>query len=401
MSLIICFPFFREVNHLNPYLHGMSNVIVLGAGMVGSAIAIDMTRNHQVTVCDRSRDALDRVRGKCKELGILQLDLAQKEELQMAIRVFDLVIHAGPSVMGYKTLKAIIEAGKDVIDIAFTPEDVLELDALAKEHRVTAIVDCGVAPGMDNVILGYYNDILKITDFECLVGGVPKKRKWPFAYKAPFAPGDVIEEYTRPARYVEKGEVVVREALTDCEYVEFEKAGTLESFNTDGLRSIIRTMPHIPNMKEKTLRYPGHVEYVRVLKESGFFSTEALEVNGVKVSPLEFTKRVLFDEWKLGETEEEITVMRVSLKGTNAKGQTEEIVYDLYDEYDAATGTSSMARTTGYTAAAAANMFLDGLFREKGVFPPELVGKHKACFDYFLSYLEERNINYVKNSRLL
>ena len=369
--------------------------------MVGSAIAIDMTRNHQVTVCDRSRDALERVKGKCGELGILQLDLAQKKELQMAIKVYELVIHAGPSVLGYETLKAIIEAGKHVIDIAFTPEDVLELDALAKRHDVTAIVDCGVAPGMDNLILGYYNEIMKITDFECLVGGVPKKRKWPFAYKAPFAPGDVIEEYTRPARYVEKGEVVVREALTDCEYVEFEKAGTLESFNTDGLRSIIRTMPHIPNMKEKTLRYPGHVEYVQVLKESGFFSTEALEVNGVKVSPLEFTKRVLFDEWKLEETEDEITVMRVSLKGTNAKGQTEEIVYDLYDEYDAATGTSSMARTTGYTAAAAANMFLEGLFSEKGVFPPELVGKHKACFEYMLAYLEERDIHYVKSARLL
>jgi saccharopine dehydrogenase-like NADP-dependent oxidoreductase len=379
----------------------MSNVIVLGAGMVGSAIAIDMTKKHQVTVCDRSSDALDRVKRKCGELSILQLDLAQKEELQNTIKVFDLVIHAGPSVLGFETLKSIIEAGMNVIDIAFTPEDVLELDALARKHQVTAIVDCGVAPGMDNVILGYYNEIMKLTDFECLVGGVPKMRKWPFAYKAPFAPGDVIEEYTRPARYVEKGQVVVREALTDCEFVEFEKAGTLESFNTDGLRSIIRTMPHIPNMKEKTLRYPGHVEYVRVLKDSGFFSTEAVELKGVKVSPLEFTSRILFDEWKLGESEEEITVMRVSLKGENAQGQVEEIVYDLHDEYDAGTGTSSMARTTGHTASAAANMFLDGHFDEKGVFPPELVGKYKVCFDYFMKYLKERNIHYVKSSRLL
>ncbi len=183
--------------------------------------------------------------------------------------------------------------------------------------------------------------------------------------------------------------------------MEFDKVGTLESFNSDGLRSIIYTMPHIPNMKEKTLRYPGHVEYVRVLKESGFFGEEKIEVGGNMVSPLDFTSKILFNEWKLGENEEEITVLRVTLIGENASGQKEEVVYSMFDQYNSGTGTSSMARTTGYTATAAANLFLDGLFSEKGVFPPELVGKHKACFDYFLNYLEERDIQYVKSSRLI
>jgi len=183
--------------------------------------------------------------------------------------------------------------------------------------------------------------------------------------------------------------------------VEFENVGTLESFNSDGLRSIIYTMPGIPNMKEKTLRYPGHVEYVRVLKESGFFSEESVEVDGKMVSPLDFTSKILFNEWKLGDTEKELTVFRVTLKGENASGQKEEIVYNMLDEYCEKTNTSSMARTTGYTATAAANMFLDGLFSEKGVFPPELVGKHQVCFDYFIKYLEERDIHYVKSSRLI
>ena len=93
--------------------------------------------------------------------------------------------------------------------------------------------------------------------------------------------------------------------------------------------------------------------------------------------------------------------MRITLKGENTEGQNEEVVYSMYDEYNKETETSSMARTTGYTATAAANMFLEGLFSEKGVFPPELVGKHKACFDYFLKYLEERDIHYVKSSRLI
>ena len=379
----------------------MKKIIVLGAGMVGSAMAIDLAKQHEVCLTDLSQAVLDKAKKKCSDLAIQVLDVTDKTKLQQNIRQHDLVVNAVPGFLGFETLRSIIEAGMNVIDIAFFSENSLELDALAKKHNVTAIVDCGVAPGMDNVILGYYNESMKLSDFECLVGGLPKVKKWPFCYKAPFSPIDVIEEYTRPARYVEHGELVVREPLTDCEYVEFDKVGTLEAFNSDGLRSIIYTMPHIPNMKEKTLRYPGHVEYVKVLKESGFFDTAKIEVSGSLVSPLEFTSKMLFNEWKLGETEEELTVFRVTLTGENARGQKEEVVYVMHDEYDSESGTSSMARTTGYTATAAANLFLEGLFSEKGVFPPELVGRHKACFDYFLNYLEERDIHYVKSSRLI
>ena len=379
----------------------MKNIIVLGAGMVGSSMAIDMAKIHKVTLADLSLSVLNQMKQNHPVISVKQLNVTDKSSLQDLIKKFDLVICAVPGFLGFQTLKWIIEAEMNVIDISFFPENSLELDALAKGKNITAIVDCGVAPGMDNIILGYYNEKMKISHFECLVGGLPKVKKWPFCYKAPFSPIDVIEEYTRPARYVENSVEVVREPLTDCDYIEFEKVGTLESFNSDGLRSIIHTMPHIPNMKEKTLRYPGHVEYVRVLKESGFFSEENIEINGTDVSPLHFTSKILFNEWKLGETEEELTVMRVTLKGENDKGQTEEIVYNLHDEYCKETNTSSMARTTGYTATAAANLFLEGLFIEKGVFPPELVGKHEICYNYFLNYLKDRNIYYVKNSRLL
>jgi len=379
----------------------MSNIIVLGAGMVGSAIAIDLSKKHNVTLTDIQKNTLEKVKQKCDTLSILQLDVTHKEQLKNAITKHDLVICAVPGFLGFETLKSIIEFEMNVIDISFFSENALELDALAKEKNITAIVDCGVAPGMDNIILGRYNEIMKLTDFECLVGGLPKVKKWPFSYKAPFSPVDVIEEYTRPARYVEHGKEIIREPLTDCEYVEFDNVGTLESFNSDGLRSIIYTMSHIPNMKEKTLRYPDHVEYVKVLKASGFFSNNKIEINGNLISPLEFTSKILFNEWKLGETEEEITVMRVTVKGENSNGQIEEVVYHLHDEYCKETETSSMSRTTGYTATAAANLFLDGLFTEKGVFPPELVGKHEACFNYFLNYLKERNIHYKKQTRII
>ena len=374
----------------------MKSIIVLGAGMVGSAIAIDLAKKHSVSISDFNKNALEMVVSKCKKITSIPLDVTNKTALQKIIKPFDLVVCAVPGFLGFQTLKSIIEARKNVIDISFFPENALELNELAKKNNVTAIVDCGVAPGMGNIILGYYNEKLKITDFECLVGGFPKIKKWPFCYKAPFSPIDVIEEYTRPARYVENGVMVTKEALSDCEFIEFDKVGTLESFNSDGLRSIIFTMPHIKNMKEKTLRYPGHVEYIKVLKESGFFSENPIIINNLEVSPLDFTSKILFNEWKLDENEEELTVMRITLKGTDLKGNSKTIVYNLHDEYCSKTKTSSMARTTGYTATAAANMFLDGLFSKKGIFPPELVGNNEHCFNYILNYLKERKVYYTK-----
>ena len=159
------------------------------------------------------------------------------------------------------------------------------------------------------------------------------------------------------------------------------------------------TYINIPNIKEKTLRYPGHIEYINVLKKSGFFNEEKIMVNGVAISPLDFSSKLLFKEWKLGELEEEITVMRITLKGKDKDGKCKTIVYSLYDEFCKETNASSMARTTGYTATAAANLFLDGVFSEKGVFPPELVGKHEKCFTYFLHYLKERNVQYIKTEK--
>lgn len=378
----------------------MTKIIVLGAGMVGSAMAIDLSKKYDVTVADLSGKALERLKQKNSAINTQQLNAKDKALLIEAIKPFDLVICAVPGFMGFETLKTIIETGKNVVDISFFPENSLELDALAKQKGVTAIVDCGVAPGMDNIILGYYNEKMKLTDFECLVGGLPKVKKWPFNYKAPFSPVDVIEEYTRPARYVENSNIVIKPAMSDIEHVEIPGVGTLETFNSDGLRSIIFTMPHIPNMKEKTMRYPGHIEKVCALRDAGFLSKEPIQVNGVDVVPLDFTSKILFSEWKLGETEEELTVMRVTVVGEE-NGVTKKVAYHLHDEYNKDTNTSSMARTTGYTATAAANLILHDMFKEKGVFPPELVGKHESCFNYFINYLSERGVHYTKEETII
>ena len=232
-------------------------VAVLGAGMVGSAIAIDLASRHHVTTFDVSDTNLEMLKKRNPRVETQLADLRDYSSYPQLLSSFDIVVTAVPGFMGYKTLETSINCGKNIVDISFFPEDVLQLDRLAKEKGVTVITDCGVAPGMSNFIIGHHNEEMKIDALEIYVGGLPKVRKKPFQYKAPFSPADVIEEYTRPARLMENGHIIVRPALSEVEWIQFENLGTLEAFNTDGLRSLLYTMPHIKNQKEKTIRYPG------------------------------------------------------------------------------------------------------------------------------------------------
>ena len=258
--------------------------------------------------------------------------------------------------MGYKMMRDVIESKKNIVDISFYPEDPFGLDKLAKKNKVIAIMDCGVAPGMGNIIFGYHDQNMKITDYECLVGGLPEKREWPFEYQAVFSPIDVIEEYIRPARYVQNSSVIIKEALSDTELVNFEEIGTLESWNSDGLRTLIKTMSHVPNMIEKTLRYPGCVEYLKVLKESGFFSYDEINLNGHKIRPIDMTAKLLFPKWKMKEGDKDFTIMRIILKGLE-KEKHVQYQYNLLDRFQ--DDTISMARTTGYTCTAVANLVIE------------------------------------------
>lgn len=369
-------------------------VLVLGGGLVGSAIARDMAKEAEfsVTVADRSEHALRR----CSSLGlsVIEADLADEAALDRLIANADFVIGAVPGFMGFNTLKRVIMAGKNVVDIAFFPEDPFALDALAKEHGVTAVVDCGLAPGLGNILLGRLNaEFDSIDTFLCHVGGLPGVRRKPYEYAAVFSPIDVIEEYTRPARFIEKGELVVRPALSEVEEMDLPGVGTLEAFNSDGLRTLAVTMS-APNMKEKTLRYPGHVALMRAMRDTGFFSKDAVEVNGSSVVPLDLTAKLLFPAWELREGERDLSVMRVEIIGSK-DGSTERHVYDLLDHYDTATNTTSMARTTGYTCAVAARLVADGTYNRIGISPPEYLGAEKQVYDALMQGLADRGIRFT------
>ena len=369
-------------------------VIVLGAGLVGAPMALDLAKGSEfeVTVADISQKNLDKF--KDDNIVTVEMDLDNKQSIFEVISDQDLVLNAVPGFMGYRTMERILSAGKNVVDISFFPEDALELDGLAKKNGVTAIVDCGVAPGMSNILPGYVDSILDKTDSILIyVGGLPKVRELPYEYKAVFSPIDVIEEYTRPARYIEKGELITKPALSEPELLQFEKVGTLESFNSDGIRSLAKTMSHVPNIKEKTLRYPGHIRIMEIMREAGFFSSDTVDVKGVEIRPIDLTAKLLFPQWELKPGEVDYTIMRIEVEGVK-DGKNVRHTYSLFDEYCPETKVHSMARTTGYTATMAIRMLAEGLYDEKGIIVPEFIGKNHNCVKFILDGLADRGVNY-------
>ena len=360
----------------------MKKIFQVGAGLVGKTMALDLSKNYELHLGDTNLDLLNEIKNEDQSIHIQKIDIQDKENFRTWIADADIVLLAVPGFLGFEALRLIIECGKNVVDISFSPENVLSLNDLAIENDVCAVVDAGVAPGIPNFLLGYWNEKIKVNSFDYMVGGLPKNPSPPYNYKAPFSPIDVIEEYTRPARMRINSQVVTKPALSDLEIFNFSEVGQLEAFNTDGLRSLLTTMTHIPNMKEKTLRYPGHAKLIQTMIDDGLFNNKNFDS----------TINRLFKDWKLKEDEPEFTILDI-----NIFSDSKNIHYHLYDETDDISKSSSMARTTGFTATATINMLLNNLWRKKGVFPPELVGKNEQCIDFLLSYLSSRNVTISQN----
>ena len=367
-------------------------IAVLGAGFVGHAIVKDLAKDekYEIIVYDNDAEKLTQFNG-IGNIKTHQLDLEKENDFSGLLKDVQLTISAVPGFMGFETLLKIIKTSTDVVDIAFFPEDPFQLDELAKERNVTAVIDCGVAPGLCNIILGYQNARMDdITRYECFIGGLPKVRRMPFQYKAGFSPIDVLEEYIRPARFVEFGKEIIKPALSDIEHIDVPGVGTLEAFNTDGLRTLLKTV-HVPFMKEKTLRYPGHAQIMKMLRDNDFLSYKEIDVNGKKFKPIELTSKLLFKNWQFAQGEEDITFMRIIIDGKKEKSNYS-FTYDMLDSYDKKTGISSIARTTGYTCTAVARLLLRGKIIQKGIYPPEYIGRDESNYNFIIKELAERNI---------
>ncbi|MCK6684743.1 MAG: saccharopine dehydrogenase NADP-binding domain-containing protein [Thermoanaerobaculia bacterium] len=374
----------------------MKKIAVLGTGLVGSLIARDLAGDSrfEILAVDRSETALAALSGYPR-LSTLRADLASPSEVAKIIEPVDAVVGAVPGFLGASVLRTVIECHKPVADIAFSKEDPFLLDGLAREKGVPAVVDCGVSPGLSNLAAGRAAaDFDETESIRIFVGGLPFPRVWPYEYRIVFSATDVVEEYVRPARTIRNGRIVILPALSEVELIDIPEIGTLEAFLTDGLRTLLATVP-ARQLEEKTLRYPGHAEKMRMLRDTGFFSEDRIRVGGASVSPREVTERLLFESWKRPAGEEEFVALRVVCTGSQ-DGVRLKRTFGLFDRTDRETGETSMARTTGFPPAVIVGLLTAGSHIEPGIHPLEDLGKDPELYDAITSGLREKGLSFTE-----
>jgi saccharopine dehydrogenase-like NADP-dependent oxidoreductase len=371
-------------------------VLILGCGNIGSVATKDLAKSISsigVVVADKSETRAKEVAERIGKDNVswIQLDATNPSKLANALKDFDLVMGFLPGKIGYRLTKACIDAGKDLVDVSFMSENPLALTDNAVKANVTIVPDCGLAPGISNILVGHAAaELDKVQTVHIMVGGLPEKPVPPLDYVITWSPENLIDEYMRKARIVKEGKIIEVEALSGLEEVEFPEFGKLEAFYTDGLRTLPQTITDVYDMWEKTLRYPGHAEKIKLLKTLGFFEEEQIDVEGVSVSPRKLTVKLFAQKLRKPEIKD-IVALKVEVSGVKNGRQTR-YVYHLLDHYDEKRGITAMARTTAYSASIIAQLMLKKALREKGVVPTEKIGKNNALFRLFLDELEKRGI---------
>jgi lysine 6-dehydrogenase len=371
-------------------------VLVIGCGHIGSVAAEDIARSMssiEIVVADRDEARAKEIAERIGENNVswIRLDVAKPDELVNALKYFDLAMGFLPGELGYHLAEACIDLGKDLVDVSYMAENPLTLNGKAAKAGVTIIPDCGLAPGISNILVGHaIGKLDKVLSVHIMVGGLPEKPIPPLGYVITWSPESLIDEYTRKARIVKEDEIVEVEALSELEEIEFPNVGRLEAFYTDGLRTLPYTVGNVNVMWEKTLRYPGHAEKIGLLKALGFFDEEPISVDGVSLSPRKLSVE-LFKQKLHRPKIRDIVAMKIEVSGVKDDKQTR-CVYHLLDRYDENQGVTAMARTTAYPASIIAQSILKKAVKEKGVVPPERLGMSEEFFSTFLNELEKREI---------
>ncbi len=354
-------------------------ILILGAGLVGKAIAEDLSTDYDLTICDISSASLRSVDGIRKYRG----NIFENRKL---IERSDAVISALPGSVTYGVVKRMLGMGKHVVDTGFMIEDPMSLAGIADKNGCIYIPDAGYAPGLSNVLAGRLYRTMSPSSIEILVAGLPSEDRPPFHHAPTFNVEGLIDEYTRPARIRRDGKIVLLDPLSDIRKVTFPGIGRLEGFYTDGLRTLLSTV-EVPDMYELTLRYPGHLESMKFLRDMGFFSTS---VAGGLI-PRDVTE-ALFRSTDCNFRDMCLTKVAGTGGGTTVE-------FTSIDRFDGKTGTRSMARMTGYTAAAIARLLLNGDIVGRGVMPPEYIGFDRRLFSLLFASLRSKGIVFRSRSR--
>jgi len=371
----------------------MMKVLVLGYGFIGSVIVNDLVASNLTSligVADSNYEIIKNLHGE--KIDAVHIDVNDKNELVKLMKNYDIVIGALPGFLGFKAEEAAVMAGVNMVDISYMPEDPFQLNSKAIDAGITIIPDCGVAPGLSNLLVGYgYSQFDSVRSVKIFVGGLPKRPIPPLNYIITWSSEDLIEEYTRPVRIIKNGSLLYVEPLTGVELIRFKGWGEFEAFYTDGLRTLLRTFGNkVDEMWEKTLRYPGHAEKIILLKELGMFDVQPLDINGVKIEPRKIIIKLL--DKKLRIREQDMLLLRVILSGVK-NGLPVSRLFEVIDVYDERKNITALSRTTAYTATGVALLLGMKMIKEKGVVPPEFLGLNEKYMKYLLRHLSERNIH--------
>ena len=344
------------------------NILVLGGGQQGRVIAADIAASRpgdRVVVADLRAPALPAL----ANLAAVEADLSSAETIARLLHGYDLGVGALPSRFGYGAMQAAIAARRPLVDVSFSAESPLALHHEARAAGVTIVPDCGLAPGLSHLCCGHAASQGALAELEISVGGVAADASRPYGYVVTWSVEDLLEEYVRDARVMRDGRPVAVPVFSDLKRVQVDGVGEMESFLSDGLRTLIETCPEVPNMSERTLRWPGHVEAVRPLVANGRFVNE-IRAKCTAKPEHDLVAMVVLARWRDGR-ESRMT---------------------LVDRYDAATGLTAMARTTALTTSVTAQFVADGGVREKGVRMMEHLGRERAAYDAIIAGLAARGV---------
>jgi len=379
------------------------DILVLGCGRIGSTIIRDLANNPNISeihAVDADAQTLARLNttGLKAKISKHHIELRDKAKLLEVCSEADLMCGALPGALGEEAIRLALEAGLSLIDVAFTPVDPYNYDMNAQDAGITIIPQCGVAPGLTNILVGHGKTLLdEMEEVRIFVGGLPQNPKPPLNYIITWSPSDLLEMYTRPAQMVKNGGIGEAEPLSDLKEEEFEGAGKLEHFRTGGLGTLARSYPHVKLMEERTIRYPGHAFAMSLLGQLGFYNREPISVDGVRVSPRSVTSQLL-TRFLTDPNVRDMVVFRVEVSGKR-KFAAHRIRYDLLDKYDEATNTTAMARTTAYTCTAVTSLLADGKITKRGIVTPESLGENPQHFAAIKDYLGQRKVSLTETAK--
>ena len=371
---------------------------VLGSGLMGSVIGLDLARSEgvdSVVVADNDPVRLKGVKKRApgRKLSTELIDIRDKRRVVSFLKGFDVAASALPHGVVHTSDVAAAEAGAKMVNIAFEDEQ-MALDGQARKTGAVLVPGCGVAPGLGGVLLVHgLKQIGGGEEGHILVGGLPQKPLPPFDYRLVFSVVGLLREYIDDARVCRKGKLLRVRPFSTVETYEFPPPiGKLEGFCTDGLASLVYSMKGMKTLDEITLRWPGHAAKMGLLMESGYFSNEKLKAGDAEVSPLEVSWAVLGKKLAEGDPRD-LTVMRVI-----AKGGKRSLVYDMVDRYDEREQVSSMAKTTAYTASIVTQMLGSGELGGRGTVPPEVAIQGQKV-EKVISELDRRGVRIKRTIR--